>query len=263
MNDVVNPKDEEKNGNVQALIKAVNILNLLGKNSEGMSLGEIAQQIDLPRSTVQRLVNTLESVQYIRVEGERGISLGSALLRLISSSHSELISITRTWLRHIKDDTNETVVLSINSRSQLLIINRLISDRELQVTPRLGANIPLYGSAAGLALLSLESDEQIIEILKSETVQDYSSEYPKPNILALLEKIHLIQDKGFAISDDISLEGIMTIAIAIKSIVGNFAISLPVPTVRFQKNCDQYSEQLLQYKQRIEMELGLDKKTTY
>jgi len=259
MTDVVNPKDEEKNGNVQAIIKAVNILNLLGKNSEGMSLGEIAQQIDLPRSTVQRLVNTLESVQYIRVEGERGISLGSALLRLISSSHSELISITRTWLRHIKNDTNETVVLSINNRSQLLIINRLISDRELQVTPRLGANIPLYSSAAGLALLALESDEQIIEILKSDTDQGYSSEYTKPNIKALLEKIHLIQNQGFAISDDISMEGIMTIAIAVKSIVGNFAISLPVPTIRFQKHYEYYSEKLIQYRHKIIEEIGFNK----
>ena len=254
MNSIDNQRDDEKNGNVQAIIKAVKILNLLSKNSEGMSLGEIAQEIDLPRSTVQRLVNTLESVKYIRVEGERGISLGPALLRLISSAHSELITVTKPWLRSLKESTNETVVLSINSNSQLLIINRIISDRELQVTPRLGANIPLYATAAGLTLLALENDKQIINILKKETNSDYISEYPAPNCEDLLSRVKLIRKQGYAISEDSSMDGITTIAFAIESILGNFAISLPVPSIRFQNNHKKYSEQLMLCKNKIEEE---------
>lgn len=258
MNNVNNQKDDEKNGTVQSIIKAVNILNLLSKNPEGMSLGEISNHIDLPRSTVQRLVNTLESVQYIYAEGDSGITLGPALLRLISVGHSELISISRPWLRYLNEITQETVVLSISKKSQLLIINRYIADRELQVIPRLGLSIPLYSSAAGLALLALENDESINKLFESVSQLDCITEYPLPTKEELLNSIHIIRKQGFATKDDPAIEGIMTIAIAVESILGNFAISLPIPAIRFKKNCNKYLEYLVKCKEEINKKIGVN-----
>lgn len=42
-----------------------------------MGLEEIAQAVDLPRSTVQRVVRALEERGMIRTEGADGISLGA------------------------------------------------------------------------------------------------------------------------------------------------------------------------------------------
>ena len=44
--------DEERSGGIQVISRAATILNALGKHPHGMSLGAIANDVDLPRSTV-------------------------------------------------------------------------------------------------------------------------------------------------------------------------------------------------------------------
>ncbi len=49
-------REDEKTGGIQVIARAAKILNALGEHPGGMSLGEIAHAVDLPRSTVQRIV---------------------------------------------------------------------------------------------------------------------------------------------------------------------------------------------------------------
>ncbi|MFK9856588.1 helix-turn-helix domain-containing protein, partial [Klebsiella pneumoniae] len=42
--------EDEKTGGIQVIARAAAILNVLGKHPGGMSLGEIAQEVALPRS---------------------------------------------------------------------------------------------------------------------------------------------------------------------------------------------------------------------
>ncbi len=68
--------EQDKGGGVQVISRAATILNILGEHPEGLSLGKIAQSAQLPRSTVQRLVGALESVELIRSNGKAGVTLG-------------------------------------------------------------------------------------------------------------------------------------------------------------------------------------------
>lgn len=53
---------------IQVISRAVNVLKSIGSKPDGMSLGEIAKQIYLPRSTVQRIVAALEEEGFIKSE---------------------------------------------------------------------------------------------------------------------------------------------------------------------------------------------------
>lgn len=56
---------------IQVISRAVNVLKSIGSKPDGMSLGEIAKQIYLPRSTVQRIVAALEEEGFIKKRGSR------------------------------------------------------------------------------------------------------------------------------------------------------------------------------------------------
>ena len=105
-------REDEKSGGIQVIARAANILNALGEHPGGMSLGEIAQAVDLPRSTVQRIVAALDNAQLVRSSGAGGLRLGPALLKLISSVHTDVVDLMRPKLEALCAATNETVSLS-------------------------------------------------------------------------------------------------------------------------------------------------------
>lgn len=55
------PKPEENGSGVQVIARAAAILRSLKNESDGLSLGQIAERVGLPRSTVQRIVGALHA----------------------------------------------------------------------------------------------------------------------------------------------------------------------------------------------------------
>ncbi len=56
---------DDDRGGVQAIARAASVLRALGARGQGMSLSEIAAAVDLPRSTVQRLVQALQQERLV------------------------------------------------------------------------------------------------------------------------------------------------------------------------------------------------------
>ena len=66
-----------KTRKVQVISRAAEILRLLAQETGGLSLGQIATRVDLPRSTVQRIVSALSTEGFVSAEkGNGGIRLG-------------------------------------------------------------------------------------------------------------------------------------------------------------------------------------------
>src|SRR5471032_884944 len=147
--------DEERSGGIQVISRAASILNALGKHPHGMSLGAIAHDVDLPRSTVQRIVAALAEEGLVRSEGSGGVRLGPTLLKLVSTVHTDVIAIASPFMKQLSDEINETVALSRASGTKIANIYNVVAERELRVSPRVGLNLPIYGTSAGRALLAL------------------------------------------------------------------------------------------------------------
>lgn len=247
-------RDDERTGGIQVISRAAKILNALGDRPNGMSLGEIAQAVDLPRSTVQRIVAALDSVQLVRTHGAGGVRLGPALLRLIANVHTDVVAIAQPWLQALSDATGETVSLARASGLQLAIVHYVVADRELRVVPRIGLNLPLYSTSGGKALLALDSDDaartlvgDAYKAMTDLTVKAF------PELLARLQDI---RRTGLAYDRGETLEGISTMAVAIDTILGRFSISLLVPSTRFQKHEALYRREILKCKEGLVDEIG-------
>ncbi|MDW8846780.1 IclR family transcriptional regulator [Erwinia sp. MMLR14_017] len=254
MSDPTVLREEERTGGIQVISRAAKILNALGDSPNGMSLGEIAQAVDLPRSTVQRIVAALDSVQLVRSPGAGGVRLGPALLRLIATVHTDVVAIAQPWLQALCDATGETVSLARASGLQLAIVHYVVADRELRVVPRIGLNLPLYSTSGGKALLALGSDEEARTLVGDayEAITDLTVKaFPE-----LLERLKEIRRTGLSYDRGETLEGISTMAVAIDTILGRFSISLLVPSTRFQKHEARFREEILKCKEALVDEIG-------
>ena len=66
------PSGEDSPGGIQVIARAAAIMRALSEHSSGMSLGAIAKDIDLPRSTVQRIVNALKQEGLVESLSQNG-----------------------------------------------------------------------------------------------------------------------------------------------------------------------------------------------
>src|SRR4029079_6130994 len=98
---------------VQVIARAASILRALEDQTPGLSLGQIAQRVDLARSTVQRIVAALEAEKLVIAASPTGrVRLGPTILRLAASARTDFVALTRPFLLRLSQELGETVDLA-------------------------------------------------------------------------------------------------------------------------------------------------------
>src|SRR5215467_15564733 len=93
------PSDKSQ---VQVIARAAAILRALEDESLGLSLGQIAQRVNLARSTVQRIVAALQAEKLVIAATPNGrVRLGPAILRLAASVRSDFVTLARPLLERL------------------------------------------------------------------------------------------------------------------------------------------------------------------
>ena len=246
--------DAEKNG-IQVVSRAAAILRALGRHPEGLSLGAIAEETGLPRSTVQRLVGALEVEEFVESLGPRGgTRLGPALGQLARSAHGDIVSISRPHLEALSKSVGETVVLAGASGRRAIVVDRIIAESYLCVVVPVGASAAPYSTSFGKALLA-ELPDDVVRKTLGDKVEPRTRRSVK-TIAALLRQLAEIRRSGFAYDLEEHTEGLCSVATSIDTFLGPYAISIAAPLHRYTEGAKRYAEELTKCKRAIETEVG-------
>lgn len=233
---------------IQVIARAASILRALENENEGLSLGQIAKRVDLPRSTVQRIVTALANEQLlIAASPTARVMLGPAILRMASNTHFDFANFVRPHLESLAAETGETVDLSMQRGDKMVFIDQITARHRLSAVSAIGETFPTFSSANGKAALSLLSNDEISVLLDGglyeetpNTISDMSS---------LLDNIETVRQRQFAIDNEEHTEGICAVGTAFHDPVGRiFAVSVPVPTPRFVRSRDLLTKAILDFR---------------
>jgi len=245
----------EKN-QVQVIARAACILRALEGEDAGLSLGQIAQRVGLARSTVQRIVASLENEKILIAASPNGrVRLGPTLLRLAASLRSDFAGWARPFISRLSSELRETVDLASVRNDHLVFIDQVIGSHRLRTVSAVGESFPLYCTANGKAYLS-QLDAGAIERLIGEA---YEARTPRTltTLDALLADIKQARRSGVAYDREEHTLGICAAGVALQDARGNaVAISVPVPTQRFQQHRTLITERLLATKRAMQAELN-------
>lgn len=226
--------DAERNG-IQVISRAAAILRSLENEPTGLSLGEIAKRIGLPRSTVQRLVDALALEQLLEVRGAGGVRLGPALMRLASRSHVDITLRARPFLEKLARDTGETAVLTHAAGLELIILHTVVSHQELRVAPGSGTFLTIYATSGGKALLATMADEEVRALLDGKIKQLTPLTCTLDELLAQLPEI---RRRGFATDVGEHMPGVGGVAMGLNTAQGQYAVTLVGPVARIEEAHD-------------------------
>jgi DNA-binding IclR family transcriptional regulator len=248
---VVNDKSQ-----VQVIARAATILRALEDESGGLSLGQIAQRVNLARSTVQRIVAALECEKLVIAATPNGrVRLGPAILRLAASVRSDFIALARPFLEKLSADLQETVDLSVVKKDHLVFIDQVIGSQRLRTVSAVGETFPLHCTANGKAYLAQLSD-QAIEKLIGRTYEQRTAN-TRTRLDALLADLAAVRRSGVAYDREEHTLGISAAGVALRDPLGNsVAISVPVPAQRFAEQETLVAERLLATKRAMEARMS-------
>src|SRR5690606_10440794 len=249
------PSVDQKHGGIQVIARAAAIMRVLGANPQGLSLGAIAQQVELPRSTVQRIVNALETEELAEsMGGNRGFRLGPELGRLIYQTQIDIISAVRPLLEELSTQLQESVLLCGLEHDQVIVIDRIVAERELRVVFPVGIlRVPIHTTASGKAFLASMTNDQVRTLLPEVLASKTTKNGDKKSLLAELDEI---RQTGIATEFDQYIEGMAGFSVALETRFGCFAITAVLPSSRAGKATPEVKQALLACKDSIEKRIG-------
>lgn len=161
----------ERRDGIQVVARVASLLRVLSANTEGLSPQEIADQCDIPRPTVYRLVKALAAEEFVRTLPSGRILIGSGLMRVVIANTRDIRHDMRPFLeqlaREIDGHTEEAVLYA----GEALFVDQYIKRRVMRAVTNVGTRGPIHCSANGKALLASLSPAEMEDAFPAELVR--------------------------------------------------------------------------------------------
>jgi DNA-binding IclR family transcriptional regulator len=218
----------------------VALLGCFTRDLPVLGIAELADMIELSRSTIHRYASTLVAIGYIEQDKKRRYRLSNAALgpgmSVIDRVRAETPA-ARTILEDLRNQTRHTVSMAALEGSDVIYLHRLYAhgahQYQADLGHRVGAHVPIHCTAIGKALLASLSEPEQQDLLARLTLEKEG-----PNTIttkrALTEQLSHIRANRIATCDEEQAAGVRSIA-AVITHPGRprpLAISVTVPAQR-------------------------------
>ncbi|MEM6658411.1 MAG: IclR family transcriptional regulator [Pseudomonadota bacterium] len=225
--------EKSDKGGIQVISRAAAILRVLKETQSGMSLGKIAQRVDLPRSTVQRITSALAEEKLVITDASGGgLRLGPELSALAGAAQYSIVEHCRLLLTELTQKTGETTDLAVMRGIGMVFLDQVPGVYRLTTVSQVGEVFPLTTTANGKACLARLDKNDAVKLIQNE----WERNGVQRNLDEFLAELHTIHKQGLAYDLDEHSAGVSAIGFSFVDWVGDLhAISIPVPTTRFAR----------------------------
>jgi IclR family acetate operon transcriptional repressor len=243
---------------VRAAVRVLDILDLLQHSPDGASLTEVAEAVDVPKSSVFRYLATLESRGYVEQDPGTGTyRFGLAFL----PSHTRYLQIlearAKSYLEKLRDRFGETINLAVLDGNRIAYLEIVESQKAMRFAARAGDRDPLHSTALGKAMAATMNQADVIEILKTEGMPQITAN-TMSEVDEFLAELEAVRAQGYALDDRENEEDGRCVAVAIPGTRTPAAISLSAPAVRFPlDDAREVAEALTETANALARHLGL------
>jgi DNA-binding IclR family transcriptional regulator len=241
---------------VQVIARAASVLRALENKPEGLSLGQIAKEVGLARSTVQRIVAALQAEEFLaEAQPGRGVRIGPGLARIAASLGANSAELLRPHLMALSEEVGETVDLSILSAGSAVFIDQIPGTQRLIALSAVGVRFPLHCTANGKAILACFSAEDAAAMIEKSLLAH--PDHPLADRGRLIKEIDVARRKHLAYDLGDHDRGIGAVGVATLDSFGRpIAVSIPAPTQRFVARRDELSKALLAFRDKMRAIVG-------
>lgn len=223
-------RDETETVGVSTTRKTFELLEAL-KAEEGVTIADLTQRTDLPKSTVYRHLQTLTDMGYV-IERDGKYYVGFRFVELGEQARSRKVGYTaaKRAVFELGQETDERAVFIVEEDDEAVYVHRYGSLSNTMI----GHRRPLHSMASGKVILAEWDDAAVdryieevgLEAITSNTITD-------PD--ALFDELERIRDREYAVNNQEHMAGLRGVSVPVYTPDDEFLGSLAVfgPTSRF------------------------------
>ncbi|OES43833.1 IclR family transcriptional regulator [Domibacillus iocasae] len=226
----------ERENVVKSVARALDIIALVSASRTGLGVTEIANQMDINKSSVFRTLATLEQYGYIEKKEETGrYRIGYAFLD-VSSKLLDSLDVraeAQDVLRQLETETNEVVHLVVYDSGEVVYIEKLDGHEALRMHSKVGKRAPVHCTSVGKAILAHLPAAEVVGILDRKGLPVHT-EHTITTKESFLKELAHVKKEGYALDLEENEPGIRCIAAPVFDHNGAVAaaVSISGPTLR-------------------------------
>jgi DNA-binding IclR family transcriptional regulator len=228
----------ERDASVQSVDRAISILQVLARHGAA-GVTEIAGELGAHKSTVFRLLATLEARGLVEQNAERGrYQLGYGVVQLAAGATKkhDLSLLSRTICHQLAETVRETVNVAIHDGHAVISIDQVIGSAAVTTVNWVGQRTPMHATSAGKLFLAHMPGEQADAIL-AEGLERYTP-HTIVDPAALKQQLVCARERGYACTVEEHEVGLAAVAAPIRSLDGQVVAAVTVSGPIFRLNED-------------------------
>ncbi len=246
-------EDDASRYTVPALARGLEILGHFHREQPVLTGAQLAKLTGLPRTSVFRMLQTLEQAGYVERVGPAGIHpsyrLGVAVLRLGFEylSSQEINELGRPLIEALSDLTGHTCHIVLRDGHEVVIVAKSLGRKASFHSIQVGARLPVHATVLGRVLLGGMSLEQIQALYASREMLRYTPSTPQTP-QALKKAVDEAAAAGYAVSQGGFETGISTVASPVHNAAGKVVAAIGVTVLSSSIDPKQLPDMIEQVK---------------
>jgi DNA-binding IclR family transcriptional regulator len=216
----------------QSLDRGLSVLGALARGTD--TLDALADELGVHKSTVLRLLRTLESQHFVQREGQRHYRLGSALFDLANRAleDRDVRRSAAPALAELNARTGHTVHLAMHEDDEVVYVDKYEGRHSMRMYSRIGKRAPLHCTAVGKVLVAALDPARRAEVANALEYPALT-EHTITSAPAYLAELERVAEQGYAVDNAEHEDFIHCIAAPVRGPGGAVlaAVSLSVPRV--------------------------------
>lgn len=242
---------------IQSLARGLQVVELIWQSGRSMGITELADKLDIDKSSASRLVKTLVQYGFLQQErGSRRFVPGTRLYQIGWElvNRMPLRETARKYLYRLMVDTGECAHTAVYSEGKALMIDDVEAEASLRVVGGVGRMLPMHCTAVGKTLLAFGELPlpATLEQKMPRTITD-------PD--ALIAHLAQVCDNGYGYDDEEHQPGVRCLAAPVYNLLGVAvaAIGISGPTVRVTDDrINALADQVRRAAAELSKELGYE-----
>ena len=203
---------------VPGLERGLRLLGEFSSKDRTLSAAELARRLQVPRSTVFRLLATLEMMGFVeRMDGGREFRLGMAVLRLGFDylASLELTELGRPLLDRLRDEIHYPCNLVVRDGRSIVYVAKSVAARPFTSTVNVGTRLPAHATVLGRVVLEDLTLSELRELYPEERLEVFSESTPR-TVEELYEMVQRDRQRGYVLHEGFFEASISTIAAPVR-----------------------------------------------
>lgn len=247
-----------RTGPLKSVETAITIVEAL-QELNGGRIYEIAEHTDLPNSTVYKYLNTLRKHDFVVKDGQQ-YRLGLRFLTFGGYTRSMVVPSDRIWetTKKLANWTNEMAHFTTQEHGRPVMLYAFRGENGVQTRANIGQRLYMHQIAAGKAMLSTMSDEEIRAIVDRHGLPK-ATENTITDEEVLFEEIEEIRETGVAFNREESAKGVHTAGVPVvlqgDTAIGAFTVAGPAHRLKGDRLTEELPDKLNEAVNELQLNL--------